>query len=83
MARSQLWADDNNTASAAGYGMFNARGRQRYAVGAAQVQAFVGINNLSNRSTVGSVIVNQSSSQYFEPGLPRSWVLGVQSHIPL
>ena len=83
MARSQLWADDNNTASAAGFGVFNARVRQRYAVGAAQVEAFVGIDNLSNRSTVGSVIVNQASSQFYEPGLPRSWVLGVQSRLPL
>lgn len=83
MARSQLWADDNNTARAAGFGVFNARVRQRYAVGTAQIEAFVGIDNLSNRSTVGSVIVNQASSQYFEPGLPRSWVLGVQSRLPL
>jgi len=83
MARSALWADDNNTASAAGYGMFNARVRQRYQVGRAQVEAFVGIDNLTQRSTVGSVIVNQASSQFFEPGLPRSWVLGVQSRVPL
>jgi hypothetical protein len=47
------------------------------------VEAFVGIDNLSNKNTVSSVIVNQSSKQYFEPGLPRAWVIGVQSQIPL
>jgi len=29
------------------------------------------------------VIVNQSKQQYFEPGLPRSWIVGVTSQIPL
>jgi hypothetical protein len=61
----------------------NARVRQRYQVGPALVEAFIGIDNLTNKDTVSSVIINQFSKQYFEPGLPRSWVIGVQSRIPL
>lgn len=85
MARSQVWATDQNTAgtSAAGFGILNARARQRYQLGDARVEAFVGIDNLTNRDTIGSVIINQKASRFFEPGLPRNWVLGVQSQIPL
>jgi len=83
VARSRLWADDANTTAAAGYGLFHARARQRFLVGPGHVDAFVGVDNLGNRQTLGSVIVNQSSGQYFEPSLPRSWVIGLQSQMPL
>ena len=89
ISRSSMWANDNNSSTASdytlapGYGILNARIRQRYQVGSARLEAFVGIDNLSNKDTISSVIVNQSSKQYFEPGLPRSWVVGLQSQIPL
>jgi iron complex outermembrane receptor protein len=87
--RSSMWANDANTATSANYAlapsytMLNARVRQRYQVGPARVEAFLGVDNLTNKDTVSSVIINQFSKQYFEPGLPRSWVIGVQSQIPL
>ena len=89
ISRSSMWANDANSATptdyalAPGYSMLNARVRQRYQVGPARIEAFVGVDNLTNKDTVSSVIVNQSSMQYFEPGLPRAWVVGVQSQIPL
>lgn len=89
ISRSGMWANDTNSSSSAdyalasGFSQLNARVRQRYQVGPARVEAFVGVDNLTNKDTVSSVIVNQSSKQYFEPGLPRSWVIGVQSQIPL
>jgi iron complex outermembrane receptor protein len=87
--RSSMWANDANSATstdyalAPSYSLLNARVRQRYQVGPARVEAFIGIDNLTNTDTVSSVIINQFSKQYFEPGLPRSWVIGVQSQIPL
>jgi iron complex outermembrane recepter protein len=89
ISRSSMWANDTNFSSATdyalapGFSQLNARVRRRYQVGTARVEAFVGVDNLTNKDTVSSVIVNQSSKQYFEPGLPRSWVVGVQSQIPL
>ena len=89
ISRSSMWANDANTSTAAdyalapGFSQLNGRVRQRYQVGAARVEAYVGVDNLTNKETVSSVIVNQSSKQYFEPGLPRSWIVGVQSQIPL
>jgi iron complex outermembrane receptor protein len=80
-----MWANDtNDTASAAsGYSIFNTRFRERFELGHMQLEAYLGINNLTNQKTVGSLIINQSSSQYFEPGLPRNWVVGLIGKLPL
>ena len=87
--RASMWGNDANTTTTADYALapsytlFNARVRQRYQLGAARIEAFVGVDNLTNKNTVSSVIINQFSKQYFESGLPRSWVIGLQSQIPL
>jgi iron complex outermembrane recepter protein len=89
ISRSSMWANDTitqsvtNYSSAPGYAQINGRVRQRYQIGAARVEAFVGVDNLTNKDTISSVIINQSSQQYFEPGLPRSWIVGLSSQIPL
>ena len=46
-------------------------------------EAFGGIDNLADRRTIGSVIVNQAGGGFYEPGLPRSWILGVQLKAPI
>lgn len=83
VGRSRLWADDANTAAAPGHGLLHLRARQRWSLGAARLEAFGGVDNLANRRNTGSVIVNQAAAGYYEPGLPRHWLLGVQAHIPL
>jgi iron complex outermembrane receptor protein len=82
-ARSRLWADDGNAAPAPGYGVFNARARHRVQAGPVMVEVFAGIDNLTDRRTIGSVIVNQAQRQYYEPGLPRSALLGLSARLPL
>lgn len=47
------------------------------------VEIFAGIDNLTDRQTIGSVIVNQAQRQYYEPGLPRSVLLGLNAKLPL
>lgn len=84
LARSQLWANDVNTEAAAGFGLLNARVKQRFTPAERIfMEAYLGIDNLTNRSTIGSVIVNQSSGQFYEPGLPRAWVAGLQARLSL
>jgi iron complex outermembrane receptor protein len=85
VARSRLWANDSNDASgtAIGYGMLNARVRQHFHWGQAQVVAFVGIDNLTDKRTVSSVIINQANKQFFEPALPRNGVIGVTAKLAL
>jgi len=86
--RASMWANDANTTTSADYALapsytlLNARMRQRYQVGAARVEAFIGVDNLTNINTVSSVIINQFSNQYFEPALPRAYVVGLTSQIP-
>lgn len=38
---------------------------------------FARVDNLANRRYVGSVIVNESSSRFFEPAPTRTWLFGV------
>lgn len=82
-ARSRLWADDSNTAPAPGYGLFNLRVRHRVPAGSVMMEIFAGIDNLTDRQTIGSVIVNQAQRQYYEPGLPRSALVGLNAKLPL
>jgi iron complex outermembrane receptor protein len=84
MARSRLWANDSNTEYASGFGILNARFKQRFMpMERMFMEAYLGIDNLANRLSVGSVIVNQLSLQFYEPGLPRSWVVGLQTRLAL
>lgn len=85
VARSRIWASDINdpAASAAGYGLLNAKIRQRYQWGPARVEVYAGVDNLLNKPYVGSLIVNQASAQFFEPGLPRNAMIGVKASLPL
>ena len=80
VARSQLWANDLNTASAGGYSLYNLRARNRFEGWGMRWEAYASIENLANRAYVGSVIVNQSNGQYYEPGLPRAWMVGLQGN---
>jgi iron complex outermembrane receptor protein len=40
---------------------------------------FVRLDNLTDRNYVGSVIVNETSSRFFEPAPRRSWTIGLQA----
>ena len=85
IARSSLWANDVNDASgaAAGYGLLNARLKQGFEWRQANFETYLGVDNLSNKKAVSSVIINQSSRQYFEPLLPRHWVIGISTKLAL
>jgi len=85
IARSNLWADDMNSADArvAGYGQVNLRVRHRQLWGPLRAELWAGVDNLMDKQSVGSVIVNQAAKQYFEPALPRNAMLGLSLHVAL
>jgi iron complex outermembrane receptor protein len=85
VARSALWASDMNDAAsrAPGYGVLNLKLRHGSTWGPARVETWVGVDNVTDRAYASSVIVNQASSQFFEPGLPRQWMTGVRATLPL
>ncbi|MGO9038365.1 MAG: TonB-dependent receptor family protein [Steroidobacteraceae bacterium] len=64
--RAQIYADDRNTAAAAGYWVWNLRAGLDQETGTWRISEFARLDNLANRSYVGSVIVNESNARYFE-----------------
>ena len=68
--------EDRNIDYASGYSRFALRmdWRPRKANG---WNGFVRIDNLFDRQHVGSVIVNEANSRYFEPGAGRAFTMGV------
>jgi iron complex outermembrane receptor protein len=69
--------DINSLSMANGYAVMNIRGVLRQEVaGGLSFSQFFRINNVLDRSYVGSVIVNQASSQFYESAPGRNWMIG-------
>jgi iron complex outermembrane recepter protein len=65
---------------ATGYAMMNLRGVLRQSLSSGwTITEFVRLNNIFNRSYIGSVIVNQTSSQFYESAPGRNWILGAKA----
>ena len=79
----RLYANDTNTASADGYATLALKASHAWAVGAGSLTAYARIDNLGNKRYVGSVIVNQAQSQFYEPAPGRTWTLGLRLSVPL
>jgi iron complex outermembrane recepter protein len=76
----KVMANDVNSAAAAGYGTLAARASWEQKFGRWSFKEFVRMDNLTSKSYVGSVIVNQSNGQFYEPATPRSWLVGVTAN---
>jgi iron complex outermembrane receptor protein len=70
--RARIYADDRNTAAAAGYWVVNWRGGFTQETRHWRFSEFARLDNLTNRAYVGSVIVNETNSRYFEPAPGRT-----------
>ena len=79
----RLYANDINTASADGYATMNLKASHGWAVGTGSLTAYARIDNLTNERYVGSVIVNQAASQFYEPAPGRNWTLGLRLALPM
>jgi iron complex outermembrane receptor protein len=77
----RLYANDTNTESADGHTVFNLSASQRWNLGKGALTAYARLNNVGDEHYVGSVIVNQSSLQFYEPGLPQNWTLGLSLNL--
>ena len=83
LARSGIWANDTNVDYASGFAILNLKLRHAFKVSNFENMIYLGLDNLANKKTIGSVIVNQASGQFYEPGLNRNFSLGVQIKHPL
>lgn len=79
----KIHANDVNTASTEGYATLNAKLSHGWAVGWGNLTAYARIDNLTDQRYVGSIVVNQSSLQYYEPAPGRNWTLGLRLTVPL
>lgn len=79
----KIFVNDVNAAAAAGYTTFNLKASHGWALPKGHITAYARIDNLTNQNYVGSVIVNQSSSQFYEPAPGRNYTLGLRLSMPL
>ena len=74
---SNVATNDLNTVLAPSYTLFGADAGYGFETQRDRVSGFLRINNLLNRHYVGSVIVDDSNSRYFEPGPGFDVMVGV------
>ena len=76
-ALGRIQANDENTASAPGYAVVGLQGGYLLKWQRWQFNAFARVDNLFDRNVIGSVIVNEGNSRYFEPAPGRNWTAGL------
>jgi iron complex outermembrane receptor protein len=80
VANGMIYPDDANAAiPAPGYAIVNARVQAGQGFGGWRLREYARINNLFDRTYVGSVIVGDSNKRYYEPAPGRNWVLGASA----
>jgi iron complex outermembrane recepter protein len=72
IARAKIYADDRNTDAAASYWVSNFRAGFKQETTHWSFSEFARLDNLANRAYVGSVIVNDANSRFFEPAPGRT-----------
>ena len=73
----KLWVDDINSDSTSPATALNLRAGLRYRAGAFELEPLVRLDNATDRKYAGSVIVNEANRRFFEPALPRNWMVGL------
>ena len=76
-ALSRIQANDENSASAPGYAVLGIQAGYLLRWKNWDFNGFARIDNLFNRDVIGSVIVNEGNSRYFEPAPGRNWTAGL------
>jgi iron complex outermembrane receptor protein len=75
IGRAEIYADDRNSDAAAGYWAENVRFGFEQDAGHWHVTEYASVNDLTDRRYVGSVIVNETNSRFFEPAPGRTALL--------
>ncbi|MFC5499090.1 TonB-dependent receptor family protein [Caenimonas terrae] len=75
----RIYVDDGNTDAAPASSVFNLRVSLAQQVGRWALREFLRVDNIADRSYVGSVIVNEGNSRFFEPAPGRTWLLGLNA----
>jgi iron complex outermembrane receptor protein len=77
-ANARTYVEDSNQEHAApGYGLLHLRLQTGQDAGRWRITEFLRLNNLLDRSYVGSVIVGDTNKRYYEAAPGRNWVAGI------
>lgn len=74
---SAVYADDANRSYAGAYDLIGIASDYTLPLSVGELRLFARADNLANRRYAGSVIVNNTSAQYYEAGPGRAFLLGV------
>lgn len=74
----KMYADSRNLNVANSYKLWGARLSHNIKNGAHTLTMFGRVDNISNKVYASSVVVDQQYGNYYEPGMPRNWILGVK-----
>jgi iron complex outermembrane recepter protein len=77
-ASSNVVANDVATVRAPGYGVWSAEAGYNWKLDGSTLRAFARADNLLDHHYVGSVIVNEGNSRFFEAATDRTALVGVQ-----
>jgi iron complex outermembrane receptor protein len=72
VGRSKIYVNDRNTDAADGYWVVNLRAGFEQQTAHWRFSEFARLDNLANRTYVGTVIVNETNSRFFEPAPGRT-----------
>lgn len=80
VASNKVYTEDSNQEKPApGYTVFNARVNAKQSLGNWRFKQFARLNNLFDKTYVGSVIVGDSNKRYYEAAPGRNWLLGASA----
>lgn len=79
ISRAQIYVDDRNSDAAPGYWLVNAHLTWRQDLPGWRLSETLRVDNLGDRRYVGSVIVNDTNSRFFEPEPGRTAFIGIQA----
>lgn len=74
---SQVYANDANTGRAAGYAIASAHVAYVVQLASVSLSTFLRVDNMFNRNYIGSVIVDETSSRFYEAAPGRSFLAGI------
>ncbi len=75
---SQLVANDVASVRAPGYVLLNAELGRNWSLASGELRSFVRLDNLLDKTYVGSIIVNEGNGRFFESGSSRTGLVGLQ-----
>jgi iron complex outermembrane receptor protein len=76
---SKAYVNDLNTETAASYTLVNWRGGFTQQLQQWTLAEFLRVDNIFDKNYVSSIRVGDLNGRYYEPGTPRSWLLGLNA----